>query len=182
MENISVGGYRRGVFDAEEGSRRLEGTPEQTIANFLKLYRARAPFEIPAKPGVCLPYGFMTGEKKPALVAVSFRLTGHPDIVVYLSDRDASSEDSIDSEKFVNEAVQRGYFYGARFTEPLDGPVEPFIPGDKNAPPGTSSNLIFKVERFGRFAKAPMTEGEFRDLVKRIAQSIKRRPRAWRAP
>jgi hypothetical protein len=205
-------------------SRKLEGTPEQTIANFLKLYSSRATFEIPGKPGVCLPYGFMTGEKKPAYVAVSFRLVDRPDIVVYLSDKDASSEDSIDPEKFVNEAVQRGYFYGAKLTEPLDGPVRPFhsitvdgrkglggmalitrsvlgeppihneanknqdwgylayIPGDKNAPPGTSSNLIFKVERFGRFAKTSMTEGEFRELVKNIAQSIKRRPGAWRAP
>ncbi|WP_307602663.1 hypothetical protein [Variovorax boronicumulans] len=204
-------------------SRKLEGTPEQTIANFLRFYRARMPFAVPAEPGVCLPYGFMTGEKKPAHVAVSFRLVDRPDIVVYLSDRDASSEDSIDSEKFVNEAVQRGYFYGAKLTEPLDGRVRPFhsitvdgrqglggmalitrsvlsgppihnetnknqdwgylayIPGDKNAPPGTSSNLIFKVERFGRFAKTPMTESEFRDLVKTIAQSIKRRPGAWRA-
>ena len=204
-------------------SRKLEGTPEQTIANFLKFYRARLPFEIPAEPGVCLPYGFMTGEKKPAYVAVSFRLANRPDIVVYLSDKDASSEDSIDPEKFVNEAVQRGYFYGAKFTEPLDGRLRPlrsitvdgrkglggmalitrsvlsgppvhnetnknqdwgylaYIPGDKNAPPGTSSNLIFKVERFGRFAKTPMTESEFRDLVKSIAQSIKRRPGAWRA-
>ena len=204
-------------------SRRLEGTPEQTIANFLKFYRARAPFEIPSEPGVCLPYGFMTGEKKPAYVAVSFRLKNRPDIVVYLSDRDASGADSIDPEKFVNEAVQRGYFYGAKFTEPLDGRMRPlrsidvdgrkglggmalitrdvlseppihneanknqdwgylaYIPGDKNAPPGTSSNLIFKVERFGRFAKTPMTESEFRDLVKSIAQSIKRRPGAWRA-
>ena len=204
-------------------SRKLEGTPEQTIANFQKLYSSRTPFEIPGKPGVCLPYGFMTGEKKPAYVAASFRLTDRPDIVVYLSDRDASSEDSIDSEKFVNEAVQRGYFYGAKLTEPLDGRVRPFhsitvdgrqglggmalitrsvlsgppihnetnknqdwgylayIPGDKNAPPGTSSNLIFKVERFGRFAKTPMTESEFRDLVKTIAQSIKRRPGAGRA-
>ncbi|QSI33727.1 hypothetical protein GNX71_30840 [Variovorax sp. RKNM96] len=204
-------------------SRKLEGTPEQTIASFLKLYRTRMPFEVPAEPGVCLPYGFMTGEKKPAYVAVSFRLKNRPDIVVYLSDRDASSEDSFDTEKFVNEAVQRGYFYGGAFTEPLDGSVHPFrsitvdgrkglggmvlvtrsvlggspihneanknkdwgylayIPGDKSAPPGTSSNLIFKVERFGRFAKTPMTESEFRDLVKTIAQSIKRRPGAWRA-
>ncbi|MDH6170663.1 hypothetical protein M2282_005838 [Variovorax boronicumulans] len=205
-------------------SRKLEGTPEQTIANFQKLHSSRAPFEIPGKPGVCLPYGFMTGEKKPAYVAASFRLTDRPDIVVYLSDRDASSEDSIDSERFVNEAVQRGYFYGAKLTEPLDGRVRPlhsitvdgrkglggmalitrsvlsgppihneanknqdwgylaYIPGDKNAALGTSSKLIFKVERFGRFAKSPMTESEFRELVKNIAQSIKRRPGAWRAP
>ncbi|MGJ7529987.1 T6SS immunity protein Tli4 family protein [Variovorax sp. GB1P17] len=204
-------------------SRKLEGTPEQTIAKFLKFYRARMPFEIPSEPGVCLPYGFMTGEKKPAYVAVSFRLTNRPDIVVYLSDKDASGADSIDPEKFVNEAVQRGYFYGAKLTEPLDGRMRPlrpvnvdgrkglggmalitrdvlseppvhneanknqdwgylaYIPGDKNAPPGTSSNLIFKVERFGRFAKTSMTENEFRDLVKNIAQSIKRRPGAWRA-
>ena len=40
-----------------------------------------------------------------------------------------------------------------------------YVSADKAATPGTSFDLVFKVERFGRFAKHPMTEREFRDLV-----------------
>jgi hypothetical protein len=54
-----------------------------------------------------------------------------------------------------------------------------YVPADKKAAPGMSSDLVFKVERFGRFAKQPMSEKEFRELVKNIAGSIKRRPGAW---
>jgi hypothetical protein len=56
-----------------------------------------------------------------------------------------------------------------------------YVPADKTAAPGVSFDLYFKVERFGRFAKRPMSEKEFRDLVKSIAASIKRRPEAWAA-
>ena len=56
-----------------------------------------------------------------------------------------------------------------------------YVPGDKKAPMGLSSDLTFRVERFGRFATQLMTEKEFRELVKTIAVSIKRRPGAWRA-
>ena len=55
-----------------------------------------------------------------------------------------------------------------------------YVPGDKTAPPGVSSDITFRVERFGRFAKQPMTEKEFRELVKSVAASIKRRPGAWK--
>jgi hypothetical protein len=54
-----------------------------------------------------------------------------------------------------------------------------YIPGRSGGKPGDSFNLEFKVERFGRFAKRPLTEGQFRDLVMQIAASIKRRPGAW---
>jgi hypothetical protein len=54
-----------------------------------------------------------------------------------------------------------------------------YVPADKKAARGMSSDLVFKVERFGRFAKQPMSEKEFRVLVKTIAASIKRRPGAW---
>lgn len=54
-----------------------------------------------------------------------------------------------------------------------------YVPADKAAPPGMSSDLVFKVERFGRFAKQPMTEKEFRELVKTLAAGIRRRPGAW---
>jgi hypothetical protein len=54
-----------------------------------------------------------------------------------------------------------------------------YIPGDKKATSGSSSDLIFRVERFGRFAKQGMTEKEFRDLVEILAGSIKRRPGAY---
>ena len=54
-----------------------------------------------------------------------------------------------------------------------------YIPGLVGGKPGDSFNLVFKVERFGRFAKRPMSESEFRELTLRIAASIKRRPGAW---
>lgn len=54
-----------------------------------------------------------------------------------------------------------------------------YVSADKAATPGTSSDLVFKVERFGRFAKQSMTEHEFRNLVKTLAAGIKRRPGAW---
>jgi hypothetical protein len=54
-----------------------------------------------------------------------------------------------------------------------------YVPGMSGGKPGESFNLEFKVERFGRFAKRPMTERQFRDLVMQIAASIKRRPGAW---
>ena len=54
-----------------------------------------------------------------------------------------------------------------------------YIPGLSGGKPGDSFNLTFKVERFGRFAKRPMSESEFRELTLRIAASIKRRSGAW---
>ena len=202
--------------------RKLVGTPRSTIDDFLTNYLPRAPFDLPREPGVCLPYFFMTGEVHQATTGISLRLKDRPDIVIYLHDQPVDKA-QVDVDAFVNKAVQRGYFYGAKYTEPMDGNLRPFrsikidgreglggfaritrnpaqqsniqiantankdqdwgylayIPGDKNAPPGTSSDLIFKVERFGRFAKEPMSEKEFRDLVKTLAAGIKRRPGAW---
>jgi hypothetical protein len=57
-----------------------------------------------------------------------------------------------------------------------------YIPGTAGGNPGESFNIEFKVERFGRFANRRMSEKEFRDLVMRIASSIKRRPGAWQSP
>lgn len=54
-----------------------------------------------------------------------------------------------------------------------------YVAADSAAPSGMSSDLVFKVERFGRFAKESMTEKDFRELVKALAASIKRRPGAW---
>lgn len=54
-----------------------------------------------------------------------------------------------------------------------------YSPGDRSAPLGTSSELVLKVLRYGRYAKQPMTEREFHKLAETIAASIKRRPGAW---
>jgi len=54
-----------------------------------------------------------------------------------------------------------------------------FVPGDKSAPVGQSSDLTLRIERYGRFAKKPMSEKEFRELASAIAASIQRRPGAW---
>ena len=53
-----------------------------------------------------------------------------------------------------------------------------YVPGLSGGKPGDSFNLMFRVERFGRFAKRSMSENEFRELTLRIAASIKRRPGA----
>jgi hypothetical protein len=56
-----------------------------------------------------------------------------------------------------------------------------YVPGEAGHKPGESFNLEFRVERYGRFAKRPMTEKEFRKLTLTIAASIKRRPDGWKA-
>ena len=207
-------------------TRRKVGTAQQTIDALLKTRRPRAPFEIPAEPGACLAYGFITTGVKPVDVAVSIRLKDRPDIVINLRDQpvDTSEEAPASAEAFINKAVYPGReFYASELTAPLDGKLRSFrkvvidgregvgafalvtrkvlpgrdavhneanknrdwayiayVPGDKTAPPGTSSDITFRVERFGRFAKQPMTEKEFRELVKSVAASIKRRPGAWK--
>lgn len=61
----------------------------------------------------------------------------------------------------------------------LDWGYVAYAPGDKKAPLGTSSTLMFKVLRYSRYAQRPMTEREFRKLAETIAASIQRRPGAW---
>ena len=57
----------------------------------------------------------------------------------------------------------------------LDWAFIGYVPGAVGGTPGQSYNITFKVERFGRFARQPMTEAEFRALVKSVADSIRRR-------
>lgn len=64
-------------------------------------------------------------------------------------------------------------------TDSMDWGFLAYVPGKPGGKPGESFNITFKVERFGRFAKSPMTEKQFRELTQRIAASIKRRPGAW---
>lgn len=202
--------------------RKTVGSPARTVDAFLTHYKPRALFETPSGAGVCVPHGFITGEKKPARIALSLRLKDQPDIVVFLDAHDAS-EGTEDAKRFVNDKAPRSYFVGAEFTEPLDGDLKPYrsitidgrkgvgafaritrstsvrpdqavnneqnknqdwgylayIPGQPGGRPGESFNLVFKVERFGRFAKQPMSEKQFRALVKTLAAGIKRRPGAW---
>jgi hypothetical protein len=201
--------------------RAIDGTPQQTIDNFLKNYKPRKTFEIPTEPGVCVPYGFVTGEKEPADIGMSWRLLERPDIVVYLRATDASSNSPEDPKEYLRAKGGIHAFVNSVMVKTLDGPLFPFhkveidghrglgaytlvlrgaqdgyetnnpatknedwgyiayVPGIAGAKPGESFNLMFKVERFGRFAKKPMSEKEFRTLVKRIEASIRRRPGAW---
>ena len=57
-----------------------------------------------------------------------------------------------------------------------------YVPGDKTAAPGMSSDLILTIERDERFAnKEAMTKKEFRELAINLLASIKRRPSAWKS-
>lgn len=58
----------------------------------------------------------------------------------------------------------------------LDWAFIGYVPGQAGSKPGQSYDITLKVERFGRFARQPMTEAEFRALVERIAQGIAHRP------
>jgi hypothetical protein len=200
-----------------------QGTAEQTLDAFLSHYRPRALGEVPSSPGVCVPYGFFTGEKQPATVGLNIRLKDQPDIVVFLLARDAATDEPEDPDKFITRATLPGRaFYQSRghpvpmrrwmprekvtidgaaglgsflivkrdedpypspinnaANESMDWAYLAYVPGVSGGKPGESFNLEFKVERFGRFAKQPMTERQFRDLVMQIAASIKRRPGAW---
>jgi hypothetical protein len=210
-------------------TRKLNGTPQQTIDKFLSHFRSRAAFEVPTTPGVCLPYAFMSGEAEPADTGTAMRLKDHPDILIYLKDVEDYSKAYIPSKpvpsaKIFVEARARTSFNFGDAVDPLDGTLRPtrsvkidgregagafvkitrkpaagadainneatknedwgylaYIPADKKAPAGTSSDLIFRVERFNRFAKRPMTEKEFRQLVMTLAAGIKRRPGAFLA-
>jgi hypothetical protein len=208
-------------------TRKLNGTPQQTIDKFMSHFRARAAFEVPTTPGVCLPYAFMSGEAEPADTGTAMRLKDHPDILIYFKDVEDYSKAYIPSKpvpsaKIFVEARARTSFNFGDAVDPLDGTLRPtrsvkidgregagafvkitrkpaagadainneatknedwgylaYIPADKKAPAGTSSDLIFRVERFNRFAKQPMTEKEFRQLVMTLAAGIKRRPGAF---
>jgi hypothetical protein len=200
-----------------------QGTPEQTLDAFLSHYRPRALGEVPSGPGVCVPYGFFTGEKQPATVGLNIRLKDQPDIVVFLLARDAATDEPEDPDAFITRAALAGrtfyqsrghpvpmrrfmprhkvtidgadglgtFVHVKRDDDPYPSPINnaandsmdwaylAYVPGMSGGKPGESFNLEFKVERFGRFAKRPMTERQFRDLVMQIAASIKRRPGAW---
>ncbi len=58
----------------------------------------------------------------------------------------------------------------------LDWAFIGYVPGQAGLTHGQSYDITLKVERFGRFARQPMTEAEFRALVERIAQGIALRP------
>jgi hypothetical protein len=205
-------------------TRKLAGSPQQTLDNFLSEFRPRAAFEVPTTPGVCLPYAFMYGEVEPADTGTAMRLKDRPDILIYLKDVQDYSKAYIpnapvpDAKTFVNIRAKTSFNHGDD-VEPLDklfkspsnvtvdgrtgagafvkitrkpaadaknetNKIEDwgylaYIPADKKAPLGTSSDLIFRVERFSRFAKQPMTEKEFREFVKTLAAGIQRRPGAF---
>jgi hypothetical protein len=50
-----------------------------------------------------------------------------------------------------------------------------YVPGQAGLKPGRSYDITLKVERFGRFAREPMSEAEFRALVEKLTTGIKRR-------
>ena len=56
----------------------------------------------------------------------------------------------------------------------LDWAFVGYVPGRTGLRPGQSQNIVLKVERFGRFARQPMSEAEFRTLVKDLTDGIRR--------
>ncbi len=60
----------------------------------------------------------------------------------------------------------------------LDWAFIGYVPGQAGLQSGQSYNITLKVERFGRFARQPMTESEFRTLVRDLSESIRHRDNA----
>lgn len=68
-----------------------EDVAQRNYETVLNGVRSRATFEVPDDPGVCLPYSFVRDNGKTNRdVAMTYRLTVHPDITIYLRDADAS--------------------------------------------------------------------------------------------
>lgn len=57
----------------------------------------------------------------------------------------------------------------------LDWAFIGYVPGQPGLKPGQSHDITLKVERFGRYARDPMTEAEFRALVQGLADGIRHR-------
>jgi hypothetical protein len=136
-----------------------------------------------------------TSEQAPANAAAFINKAIHPGNSFYASESTAPLDGRLRSFDKVTIDGRKGVGVFALVTRKRMGGAEAvhneankdqdwayiaYVPGDKKAPPGASSDLTFRVERFGRFAKQPMTEKEFRAMVKTVAESIKRRPGAWR--
>ena len=98
-----------------------EGTPKQTLDAFLGHYKPRALGEVPAGPGVCVPFGVFTGEKQPATVGLNIRLKDQPDIVVFLLARDAANDSPEDPREFIERKTDpMTMFYGSRGATAMD--------------------------------------------------------------
>lgn len=92
-----------------------QGTPEQTLDAFLSHYKPRALGELPTGPGVCVPFGFFTGEEQPATIGLNIRLKDQPDIVMYLLARDAATDTPEDPEKYIDRKTEpMTMFYASR--------------------------------------------------------------------
>jgi hypothetical protein len=201
-----------------------KGSPVETVDAYFRHFSPRAPSEVPQGAGFCIPFMLVTGERYPATSVENFRLIDRPDIVITLTQDDAS----IWEPRSPREVVVEGMMSGAQFQQGVrDPPPHPldkvpphirpvtidghpglgtfalvkrvpavantadhdndwgyfaYVPGTPGLKPGESFNLRLRVERFGRYAKQPLTEKEFREMVAQFAASIKRRPNGWVAP
>ena len=96
-----------------------QGTPAQTLDVFLSHYRPRALGEVPTGPGVCVPFGFFTGEQQPASIGLNIRLKDQPDIVIFLLARDAATNEPDDPRKLFDGLTPASTFFGSKNVTPI---------------------------------------------------------------
>ncbi|MDB5802373.1 MAG: hypothetical protein JWL63_3312 [Rhodocyclales bacterium] len=63
---------------------------QQSFNSIVSGLRTRDAFVIPNDPGVCLPYAFIRDDgNTPRVIAATYRLREHPDVTIWLQDRDS---------------------------------------------------------------------------------------------
>jgi hypothetical protein len=74
--------------------------------------RRRAPFELPTEAGICLPSLFIPDDGKTArFIASTYRLKQHPDITVWVQDRDAEGTTPKAKLGQMEQAAKDGDFF-----------------------------------------------------------------------
>ncbi len=96
----------------------VSGRPEET-AVLEKYYRTlingvqpRPLFTIPSAPGVCLPHMFIGDDgTNPRSISVAYRLREHPDITVWMEDRNARVADRNENSSAYSAAARADFFW-----------------------------------------------------------------------
>jgi hypothetical protein len=89
-----------------------EKEPNLLAYRWLTSSRLRAPFEIPTGQGVCLPSLFIPDDGRvDRFIASTYRLNLHPDVTVWVQDRDWDDSSSDSKLKHLQQAVQDSVFF-----------------------------------------------------------------------
>lgn len=69
------------------------GEHAKVLNKFISSFRPRLLFTTPKESGVCIPYGFIADDGKPARhVAVTMRLKDHPEVEIFFEDQSARDD------------------------------------------------------------------------------------------